>query len=97
MTLRHFLKRQNRSQNNIQEITVKSRNDLYNAFFACFVISQPFLKISTLNFVHILISHYPLTYTTVFLNKKVFEGEHFEKEKAENFVFRNFQNFESPE
>ena len=48
MTLRHFSKRQNRSKNTIRKITVKSRNDVKSAFFDMFyVISQPFLKIST--------------------------------------------------
>ena len=48
MTLRHFSKRQNRSKNKIRRITVKSRNDVKSAFFDMFyVISQPFLKVST--------------------------------------------------
>ena len=33
MTLKHFLKRQNRSKNKIREITVNSRNDVKSACF----------------------------------------------------------------
>ena len=45
---KHFLKHQNRSKNKIRKITVKSRNDVKSACFDMFyVISQPFLKIST--------------------------------------------------
>ena len=33
ITLKHFLKRQNRSKNKIRKITVKSRNDVKNACF----------------------------------------------------------------
>ena len=33
MTLKHFFKRQNRSKNKIQKITVMSRNDVKNACF----------------------------------------------------------------
>ena len=33
MTLKHFLKRQYRSKDNIREITVKSRNDVKSACF----------------------------------------------------------------
>ena len=33
MTLKHFLKRQNRSKNKIRKITVKSRNDVKSACF----------------------------------------------------------------
>ena len=48
MTLKHFLKRQNRSKNKIRKITVKSRNAVKSACFDMFcAISQPFLKIST--------------------------------------------------
>ena len=44
-----LLKRQNRSKNKIRKITVKSRNDVKSACFfdMLYVISQPFLKIST--------------------------------------------------
>ena len=50
-------------KNKIRKITEKSRNDVKSAFFYMFyVISQPFLKISTRNCAHILISHCPLTY-----------------------------------
>ena len=37
-------------------------------FDMLYVISQPFLKISTWNFVHIFMRHCPLTYVTVFEN-----------------------------
>ena len=33
MTLKHFLKRQNRPKNKIRKITVKSRNDVKSACF----------------------------------------------------------------
>ena len=43
-----LLKRQNRSTNKIKKISVKSRNDVKSACFDMFyVISQPFLKMST--------------------------------------------------
>ena len=45
---KHFFKRQNRSKNKIRKITVMSRNDVKVTVFDMFyVISQPFLKIST--------------------------------------------------
>ena len=49
MTLKHFLKRQNRSKTKIRNITVKSRNDVEKVpvFDIFYAISQPFLKIST--------------------------------------------------
>ena len=34
MTLKHFLKRQNRSKNKIRKISVKSRNDVKSACFS---------------------------------------------------------------
>ena len=64
MTLKHFLKRPNRSKNKIRKITVEvpkwSEKCLF--FYMFYAISQPFLKISTWNFVHIFKRHYPLTY-----------------------------------
>ena len=63
-----------------------------------YVISQPFLKISTLNFVHIFISYCPLTNYPVFETFD-FEGENFEKEKKLSKILkilRNFQNFQKP-
>ena len=50
---------------------------VFDMFYA---ISQPFLKISTWNFVHIFMRHYPLTYVTVFW-KFWFGGKLFWKEK----------------
>ena len=46
---KNFLKRQNRSKNKIRKITVMSRNDVKKRllFYMFYVISQPFLKIST--------------------------------------------------
>ena len=39
MTLKHFLKRQNRSKNKFRKITVKSRNDVKNTcFLTCFML-----------------------------------------------------------
>ena len=50
-------------KNKSRKITVKSRNDVKVPVFDMFyVISQSFLKISTFNFVHIFISHFPLIY-----------------------------------
>ena len=40
-----------------------------SVFDMFYVISQPFLKLSTWNFVHIFISHCPLTYCTFFFFK----------------------------
>ena len=48
-----------------------------------YVISKPFFKVSTWNFVHIFISHFPLTYCTV-IWKFWFWGEILEK----NIIFR---------
>ena len=42
MTLKHFLKRQNRSKNKIRKITVKSRNDVKSACFLhvlCYILA----------------------------------------------------------
>ena len=61
-------------------------------------ISQPFLKISTWNFVHIFMRDCPLTYVTFFCWKFWF-GETVSKiRKIGHFfrIFRNFQNFEHP-
>ena len=100
MTLKHFLKRQNRSKIKFGKITVKSRHDVKSAcfFYMFYVISQPCLKISSWNFVHLFISHCPLRYCTVLLLLKNFDfgGEIFEKEKKSLkiyiFYFQNFQN-----
>ena len=62
-------------------------------FFTCFyVISQPFLKISTSNFVHIFMRHCPLTYVTVFW-KFWFWGGNFWKRKKNVENFGNFWKF----
>ena len=82
MTLKHFLKRQNRSKNKIRKITVKTRNDVKSACFLhvlCY-ISAIFEDID-LKFVHIFMRHYSLTYVTVFLEKKLFGEKLFRKEK----------------
>ena len=62
-----------------------------------YVISQPFLKISTGNFVHIFISTYPSNILYGFWRKKYFEGEYFEKEKMLRMlkILGNFQNFQN--
>ena len=66
----------------------KSRNDVKSACFDMFyAISQPFLKISTWNFVHIFMRHYPLTYVTVFW-KFWFGGNMFRKEKNGTFFWK---------
>ena len=46
--IKHFSKRQNRSKNKIRKMSVKSRNHMKVPVFDMFyVISQPFLKISS--------------------------------------------------
>ena len=94
MTLRHFSKRQNRSKNEIRKITVKSRNDVKSAFFDMFyVISQPFLKISTWNCAHILISHFPVTYSRFFEEKHVLRVKQILKKKKKLKILEIFKIF----
>ena len=67
-------------------------------FDMLYVISQPFLKISTSNFVHIFMRHCPLTNVPVFFSKILIWGETVLKIKNWTFFenFQNFENFENP-
>ena len=86
----HFLKRQNRSKNKIGKITVKSRNEVTSVcFHMIYVISQPFLKLSTWIVLHIFVRHCPLTYCTFFW-RFWFKG--FLKKQIGHF-FWNFSKF----
>ena len=68
-------------KNKIRKITVKSRNDVKESIFDMFcVISQLFLNLPTLSFVHIFISHYALTQLLYFFLKiLIFRGKTLEK------------------
>ena len=72
-------------------MAVKFRNDVKNAwadFDTFYVITRPFLKIETSNFVHIIISHCILTYMQIFFVTKVdFRGELLETKNVFNFEF----------
>ena len=57
---------------------------VFDMFYA---ISQPFLKISTSNFVHIFMRHYPLTYVTVFLKILIWGETVLKKKKMDLFIF----------
>ena len=71
----------------------KSRNDVKVPVFDMFyAISQPFLKISTGNCVHIFMRYCPLTYVTFFGEKNNIWGKLFRKEKNGTF-FENFPKF----
>ena len=63
-----------------------------------YVISQPFLKISTWNFVHIFISHCPLTYYTFFWKFWFWGGKFWKRKNMLEMleIFGNFQQFENP-
>ena len=93
MTVRHFLKRQNRSQNKIREITVKFRNDVKSVFFLHLLcrISAIFEDID-LKFLHILSSH-------CFCKKIVLRVKILKKKKMLNDFgnFSKFPNFENSE
>ena len=100
MTLKHFLKHQNRSKNKIRKITVKSRNDVKSACFLhilCY-ISAIFEDIDLKICTHIH-ETLPANIYYGFLKNFDFEGENFEKEKKVLKIlefFGNFQNFENP-
>ena len=82
MTLKHFLKRQNRSKNKIRKITVKSRNDVKSACFLhvlCY-ISAIFEDIDFKFCIHIH-ETFPSNILLRFFENFDFEGENFEKEK----------------
>ena len=84
MTLKHFMKRQNRSKNKIRKITVKSRNDVKNACFFLHVlchISAIFEDIDLKFCTHIYQS---LTSNILhcFLKILIFRGKILKKEKS---------------
>ena len=99
MTLKHFLKRQNRSKNKIRKITVKSRNVVKSACFwhvLCY-ISAIFEDID-LKFCTHIHEILPSKICYVFLKILVW-GKLFRKEKKLDLflkIFQNFQNFENP-
>ena len=92
MTLKHFLKHQNRSKNKIRKITIKSRNDVKSACFLHVLchISAIFEDIDLKFCTHI---YQPLSSNifSVFFENFDFEGENFEREKK---IVENFGNFE---
>ena len=100
MTLKHLLKRQNRSKNKIRKITVKSRNDVKNACFLhvlCY-ISAIFEDIDLKFCTHI---HETLrsNISYGFLKILILRGEILKKKKKMLKIleiFGNFQNFENP-
>ena len=94
MTLKHFLKRQNRSKNKIRKITVKSRNDVKSACFLhvlCY-ISAIFEDID-LKFCTHIHETLPSNICYGFLKNFDFEGENFEKRKKKVENFGNFWEF----
>ena len=60
-------------------------------FYMFYVISQPILKISTLNFVHLFMRHCPLTYVTFFENFDL--GGNCLENKKMDICFENFSKF----
>ena len=99
MTLKNFLKRQNRSKNKIRKITVKSRNDVKSACFRhvlCY-ISAIFDDIDLTFCTHI---HETLHSNICYGFLQNFDlGETVSKEKNGHFFeffSRNFPNFEIP-
>ena len=99
MTLKHFLKRQNRSKNKIRKITVKSRNDVKSACFLhvlCY-ISAIFEDID-LKFCTHIHETLPSNICYGFLKFLILRGEFLKKKKKMLKIleiFRNFQNFEN--
>ena len=96
MTLKHFLKRQNRSENKIRKITVKSRNDVKSACFLhvlCY-ISAIFEDID-LKFCTHIHETLPSNICYGFLKILIFRGKILKKENKLKIleIFGNFQNF----
>ena len=96
LTLKLFLKHQNRSKNKIRKITVKSRNDVKKCLFfdMFYVISQPFLKISTWKFcTHI---HQPLSSNILsgFLKILILRGKILKKKKKLSKILKILKNFQ---
>ena len=100
MTLKHFLKHQNRSKNKIRKITVKSRNDVKSACFLhvlCY-ISAIFEDIDLKFCTHIYQS-LPSNILSVFLKILILRGKILKKKKnVENFDnFEEFSNISNSE
>ena len=93
MTLKHFLKRQNRSKNKIRKITVKSRNDVKSACFLHVLryISAIFDDIE-LKFCTHIHKTLPSNICYDFL-KILILRENFEKEKKMLKILEIFGNF----
>ena len=96
MTLKHFLKRQNRSKNKIRKITVKSRNDVKSACFLhvlCY-ISAIFEDID-LKFCTHIHETLPSNIYYGFLKILILRGKILKKKKnVENFeIFWEFSKF----
>ena len=91
MTLKHFLKHQNRSKNKIRKITVKSRNDVKSACFLHVLchISAIFEDIDLKFCTHI---HQPLPSNILsgFLKILILRGKILKKKK----IVENLGNFE---
>ena len=90
MTLKHFLKRQNRSKSKIRKITVKSRNDVKSACFLhvlCY-ISAIFEDID-LKFCTHIHETLPSNICYGFLNILILRGKILKKKKN----VENFENF----
>ena len=100
MTLKHFLKRQNRSKNKNRKITVKSRNDVKSACFLhvlCY-ISAIFEDID-LKFCTHIHETLPSNICYGFLKILILRGEILKKKKKMLKILEilgNFQNFENP-
>ena len=99
MTLKHFLKCQNRSKNKIRKITVKSRNDVKSACFLhvlCY-ISVIFEDIDLKFCTHI---HETLSSNICygFLKILILRGKILKNKKMLKIleIFGNFKNFENP-
>ena len=96
MTLKHFLKRQNRSKNKIRKITVKSRNDVKSACFLhvlCY-ISAIFEDID-LKFCTHIHETLPSNICYGFLKILILRGKILKQKKnVENFeIFGEFSKF----
>ena len=87
MTLKYFLKRQNRSKNKIRKITVKSRNDVKSACFlhVLYYISAIFEDID-LKFCTHIYETLPSNICYGFLKILILRGKILKKKKnVENF------------
>ena len=96
MTLKHFLKRQNRSKNKIRKITAKSRNDVKSACFwhvLCY-ISAIFEDID-LKFCTHIHETLPSNICYGFFEILIW-GETVWKIKKLNLFLKIFQNFQKP-